>query len=81
MSVKLKPRWQQIRDKPDLVLVEDLLAALWIETTANTGGPPQDGAVLQSSSQSFVWSAFDAYVAFEDDLLILTEDGQVEITE
>lgn len=28
MSVNLKPRWAQIRDKPDLLLASDLLAAL-----------------------------------------------------
>jgi hypothetical protein len=61
MSVKLKPRWQQIRDKPDLVLVEDLLAApTWAgiyEITTDPGipGVPFNFGGVLTFSQGFVF--------------------------
>lgn len=52
-------------------------------TTINTGGPPALGATIQNDgSGEFVWSIVTgSFMAFEEASLMLTESGEVVITE
>jgi hypothetical protein len=61
----------------------DLLSEISRQVTIRSGGPPAstDSYPRNDGSGSFVWNDFDPYVAFEDGVLVLTEDGQVEIAE
>lgn len=59
-----------------------VLAAVWLQITIASGGPPVLGATMQDNGgQSFVWSAFTFYVDTEEGFLTLTEDNQLEIVE
>ena len=62
-----------------VVRVAGLLPELWLETTYNSGGPPQLGAVRQDDgNQSFVWSAISAnFLGDENGNVLKDEDGNL----
>lgn len=72
MSVQLKPKWSQIRDKPDLVEVSDLLAAALPQVdqeTAIIAAQRKDGAAIVFKDQTtgndkLKWSDWHALQLF-----------------
>lgn len=70
MSVQLRPKWDKIRDKPDLLLVKDLLSAtfkLRDEATGIFEVQRVEGAfgVLDATKTKEVWTDYATLTLFQ----------------